>query len=185
MSIKTGSEWDKLIAMQNRLKEDSRTLLSLDELILISLYAQQDNPIYGKTVFVKEIFVIYEEIFKDLTNFLIQDGEYYAHKYGPYSEKVLETVDDMMWSGNVHIHGRRADQSKVYSLSEEGKERAKLLYEELPQEIQTKLTETRKELDQLGHNGIINHVYHNYEEYTSESNIKDEHKKINWGEQRL
>lgn len=185
MSANAGSEWYKLIAMQNKLKEDPRTLLSLDELILISLYAQQNNPIFGKTVFVKEIFVIYEEIFKNLTNFMIQDGEYYAYKYGPYSEKVEETVDDMMWSGNVHIHGRKADQSKVYSLSEEGKERAKLLYEKLPKEVQTKLTETRMELDQLGHNGIINYVYHNYEKYTSESNIKEEHKKISWGEQLL
>jgi len=176
------SVWVQLSKLQSQVSKDSKSLLSLDELILITLAAQPDKPIYGKTVFMKEIFVMYEEIFKNKTDFRIQDGEYYAYKFGPYSDKVVETANDLVWSGNMEVGSPRKDAGSVYRLTPEGEVRAQKLFAALPCNIQSELKKYRMELDELGHEGILNYVYHKYEKYTINSTIKNRHTKIKWGQ---
>jgi len=175
------SIWEQLSKLQNRVSKDSKNLISLDELILITLAAQPDKPIYGKTMFMKQIFVIYEEIFKNKSDFRIQDGEYYPYKFGPFSDKVVDTTNDLVWSGNMEIINPRKNAGAVYKLTPNGVIRGKILFNSLPKNYQDDLKEYRMELDELGNDGILNYVYHKYDQYTIKSTIKEKHKKTKWG----
>ncbi|WNY23738.1 hypothetical protein MmiHf6_10530 [Methanimicrococcus hongohii] len=175
------SVWEELAAIQDKLRDFDKAVLSLDELIMLVLYAQPDKPIKGKTVFVEEIFIIYDVFFKKNADFYVQNGEYYASESGPYSDKVVELASILRYSGLLVIENDRKDQDALYSLTKFGRIHAEELFLSLPEKMQTEIIEYRKNLDELGHKGILAYVQEKYENYIVKSVVKSKRLKIEWG----
>lgn len=149
---------------------------SLKDLIMILLYAQ-DNPIHGKTLLIKELFLLYKRVLSEKT----QDPKFVKYRFGPYSFHLMETVTTMNSDGYLEVKGRRNSNSESFRLTNKGKKHAKEIFNKLPTTTKKDVIKKRKGWDQLGTDGILNYVYTHYPSYKSKSVLKNRYKDIIWG----
>ena len=60
---------------------------SIPDLVLLVLGAQ-DKPVHGRTLLMKEVFLLYEEVLKDCS----EDPGFVKYRLGPYSFHVVEAL---------------------------------------------------------------------------------------------
>jgi hypothetical protein len=154
--------------------------LLLSDIILILLAAHDDKPIYGRTMFMKQIFLFTEEILKK-EKIEVQRPNFIPYIFGPYSFTVMETIDGLKYSGNIIIQGKKNSRKENFSLSDKARKKAKKLFAKLPKEIKKTIREKRIGWDQLGNDGILRYVYLNYPDYKEKSMLKERYSDIQWG----
>ncbi|MDH7506179.1 MAG: DUF4065 domain-containing protein [Candidatus Thermoplasmatota archaeon] len=152
----------------NKLKEEQ--IMSLSDLVLSLFYAHKDQPIRGMILLMKEIFLMQMEFVKE-ENIKLQNAEFIAYKYGPYSIDVDKIIDAMEDYGLLISRGRKSTNKEIFYLTRKGEERAEEAFGKLNKHQQEKLKDLRKGWDQLGVNGILKLVYTKYPNYTKESEI--------------
>lgn len=157
------------------MKEEARTLdFSPQEWMLILLGADNFSPIKGKTVFVKQLFVIGKELFPDLD----RDFKFYPHRYGPYSGVFEQNLRALVEAGLVDETSnfiytdtspekRRSD----FRLLPPGKQCASSLLGRLPQAPRMELEKQKRVMSRMGFWGLIHYVYSNYPRYSVASEI--------------
>ena len=134
--------------------------LNSEDQCLLLLYAST-KPIQGATVFMKEAFLLFKEKLREF-NIPSLSPHFIAYYYGPYSfdiEDAWHTLDDL---GLIKIEGQKSSKRESFYLTEEGKERAKEIFDSLPIELQNGLYGWRRGLDELGRDGILKLVYQEY-----------------------
>lgn len=141
-----------------------------EDISLILLYAL-DSPINGAIVFMKEAFLLFEEKLKEFKVPTLSP-KFISYHYGPYSFDIDESWNNLEQFGLIEITGKRSTPKEIFSLTSEGKEEAKKIFESLPKALQEELPRWRKGFDQL-QNGILKDVYLKYPQYTDKSKIKD------------
>ena len=141
-----------------------------EDISLILLYAL-DSPINGAIVFMKEAFLLFEEKLKEFKVPTLSP-KFISYLYGPYSFDIDESWNSLEQFGLIQITGKRSTPKEIFSLTIEGKEEAKKIFESLPKALQEELPCWRKGFDQL-QNGILKDVYLRYPQYTDKSKIKD------------
>lgn len=178
-SVITFEELSKLV---KELKVQSKPIITLKDMVLFLLYAQKDSPIYGRILLFKEVFLLYEELLKQYsTKMIIENPRYEPYKYGPYSFKLADLLDQLYWANLIGIKGKKNTRLEAFYITEKGIEEIKEKFESLPQELKEKIIELRKGWDQLGIDGILRYVYQKYPKYKIKSRIKDRYKDIMWG----
>lgn len=149
---------------------------SLHDLIMILLYAQ-DKPIHGRTLLIKELFLLYMRQLRNDT----QNPKFVPYRYGPYSFQLMESVNALNLSGYLQIAGRKNSKAESFTLTDKGKKIAKKIFDKLKKETKNKIIEQRKGWDQLGTDGILNYVYTHYPKYKKKSILKKRYKDVIWG----
>ncbi len=150
---------------------------SLQDLILILLVAR-DIPIHGRTLIMKELFLLYKRLLSNKT----QDPKFVKYRLGPYSFHLVEIIKIMNSDGLVEVKGRKNSNSESFKLTKKGKNDATKIFKKLPASIKKDIIKKRKGWDQLGTNGILNYVYSHYPSYKEKSILKNRYKDIIWGE---
>lgn len=146
--------------------------LSIKDAILILLFADSNNKIRGRFMFVKEAFLLTNRFFPDVFSRL---GFYPSH-YGPYSKLLLELVGQYSREGLIQIEeviNAYGGDSCKYSLTEEGKIAALSSFEKLSATLKETVIKKRTAWDRMGYSGILRLVYSEYPEYTINSKIMD------------
>jgi len=159
-------------------KEMSGRKILLTDAILLLLYAQPDNPIFGAVSMMKQIFLATHEIFDSDG---VQDGRFVPHYYGWYSFLVANDLQNLEFLGFIIRKGKRNTKLEQFQISEKGKQYIKDLFKSLPQDLQTTLKEKRKGWDQLGYRGMLRYMYTKYPESIEKSKLKETYKPIKWG----
>ena len=166
---------------KERFETIKRKKILLSEAILLLLYAQPDNPIYGRISLMKQVYLLIHEL---LGSEEVQNGGFVPYYYGWYSFKVINHLKNLQFLGYVERKGRRNTKSEQFRISEKGKERIRKLFSSLPEELQGTIREKRKGWDQLGCQGILNYTYAKYPESIQKSRLKERYKPIKWGRSR-
>lgn len=168
--------------VQNELKKQIKKSESLliSDVILILLYSHINKPIYGRTLIMKQLFLLYKEILEK-TDLKIQDPKFIPYIYGPYSFSVMQVIDDLFFSGNIIIKGRKNSRNEEFKISDNAIKKVSKKYSQLSDEIRDEIAEKRIGWDQLGIDGILRYVYLNYPKYKEKSKIKEKYEDIIWG----
>ncbi len=151
---------------------------SLFDTILLLLYADSSYPIDGKVKQQKEIFLSYKEVFSKLPEFKQVDFD--KKRYGPFSEEVDHTIDDMAFSNYIKIEGKKKPDTLRISITDKGKKFVSKKFSELPSEIQGELKKKRADWDSMSTSGIMNYVYLHYPEYRENALQKKRFKPLDW-----
>jgi len=170
------SDADKIL----KEKELEFSTFSLFDAILLLLYADKDIPIDGKVKQQKEVFLVYKEVFSKLPKFKQIDFD--KQRYGPFSEEVDDTIDDMAFSNYITIEGKKKPNTMNISISEKGIKHVTKKFVGLPPEIQNELKQKRVEWDSFNTQGIMNYVYLHYPKYLENAIQKKRFKPQNWSE---
>ena len=161
--------------------------LNIEDIIILLLgITEDDTPIYGRTLLVKEVFLTIKEVMQRYSiNY--QDPKFISYKYGPYSFNLIDAVESMTMRGYVIRDGKKGSKKEAFSLSDKGKNRYIQIKNKLKNkwpELIEDLKEKRRGWDELGTDGILKYVYQNYPEYLDRSAIYKKYEPINWGKGR-
>jgi hypothetical protein len=171
-------EFCKLIDQPD--SDDNQKLL-ISDLFLILLYAQNDKPIFGRTMLIKQLFLLYNEVFDKFHEISLQEPNFIAYDFGPYSFKSMKILDDLRFSKEICVDGKKNTKKESFSLTEKGANIAKQKFNTLPRPLQKDLKNKRIGWDQLGTRGILKYVYERYPDMKENSIIKKRYKDITWG----
>jgi len=151
--------------------EDVVNSLTNEEWVLSLLHANNGKPMNGKLMFVKQLFILANDIFPNLSDRF----KFYPSHYGPYSDVFARTVKELIKKDLVKVDTETEGKTKTYifTLTERGKKMAKSAFERLPQDYQETISRKRRGWDQLGYRGIVRFVYTKYPEYRIKSKILD------------
>jgi hypothetical protein len=153
---------------------------TVSDLVLILLYAHPDKPIFGRLLFIKEVFLLTKEII-DKESIKVQDVCFVPYRYGPYSFVLGNVLSNLEFLGYILRTGPKNAKGESFSLTDKGKKVAAPLWDKLSDNIKLKIQDGRIGWDELGREGILRHVYQNYHEFTKNSYIKGRYKTISWG----
>jgi len=165
------SEIDEIIKTQ---KEEIR--FTIGDVVLFLLYADNE-PIKGKIRQMKEVFLAFKEIFPAKG---FQPVVFEKRQFGPYSEEVEHTIEQLTFSNYVEIQGNKQSNDFILKLTPKGASFIKQKFVNLPKKIQDALKQKREEWDSFIPSGIIHYVYIHNEEFLENSVLKNRYRKIDW-----
>lgn len=166
------------ILQESKLEEISK--YSLFDTILLLLFADKEIPIDGKVKQQKEIFLAFKEVFSKIPNFKQVDFD--KKRYGPFSEEVDHTIDDMGFSNHIMIEGKKKPNTMSISITQKGITYIKEKFAELPPEIKQELKRKRANWDSMSTQGIMNYVYLHYPEYRENAIQRKRFKPLDWNQ---
>jgi len=154
--------------------------LLVRDLILLLLYAKKDKPIYGRTMLMKQVFLLFEEILKKY-DLKIQNPKFVPYRYGPYSFTVAKVAEDLAFAGYIKIEGKKNAKKERFIITDEGIREIEKKWKRLSESLKKEIKNHRISWDQMGPNGILKYVYTYYPAFKVKSKIKDKYKDIKWG----
>ncbi|MBA2858284.1 uncharacterized protein YwgA [Methanococcus maripaludis] len=161
---------------------DPEKIITVKDMILILFYSCKEIPIFGRIMFFKELFLLYEEILKNEKNLEVQKPEFKPYNYGPYSFDVADILEQLEWNEIIKRRGIKNRKTESFRLTEKGMLEIEEKFEKLNPELKEKIRSLRRGCDELGTDGILNYVYLNYPDYKEKSKIKNRYKEIIWGQ---
>lgn len=165
-------------------KQSNKKKVLIGDLILVLLCAHPDKPIFGRTMLIKQVFLLFEEVLSK-ADLEIQNPKFVPHNYGPYSFTVMQIVEDLWFSRFISVDGRKNSRKESFKLTLAGVERAKESFNKLSPNLQQNIQDKRVGWDQLGTDGILRYVYENYPDMKEKSKIKNRYKEIVWGNEGI
>jgi len=150
----------------------------LTDAILLLLYAQPDNPIFGRISMMKQVYLLTHEV---LNRDDVQDGRFVPYYFGWYSFQVINDVWNLEFLGYITRKGKLNSRLERFQISERGKKHISQLFSTLPEKLQITIKEKRKGWDQLGCDGILKYMYTKYPQSIERSRLKERYKPIRWG----
>lgn len=156
---------------------------TISDIILFSLYAQ-DKSVRGRTLLIKEIFLMEQEIFKDQK---AQDCRFVPYYYGPYSFHVANKLNHLIIAGFIQTKPVKGRKLNEYILTKKGERFIAKKYRSLPPKIREKMENLRMALDQFGSTKILNAIYldQKYRKYVIKSKIGNRYKLVTWGKNKV
>ena len=133
---------------------------TISDLVLVILGAQ-DKPVHGKTLLMKELFLLHKEVIKDASS----NPRFVKGRLGPHSWHI-ENALRMLHEGGV-LDRRRFQNSSVesFQLTPKGVKMAEKVLRKMYKSDQRLVSSKRKGWDQLGERGALNYIYTKYPEY--------------------
>lgn len=153
-----------------------RRTFSLSDLVLVILGAQ-DKPVHGRTLLMKEVFLLYEQVLKDRSS----DPKFVKYRLGPYSFHITDLLRTLALDGVLERHGSTNSRSESFRLTPKGTEMAEEVMKKMPDSERRLVSAKRMGWDQLGVRGILNYVYTKYPEYKEKSVVKKRYEDVIWG----
>lgn len=135
--------------------------------ILMLLYAQGNSekinePIEGSIKLMKELFLLEKEFGMNIFGFI-------AYDLGPCSFQVYVDIDSLKEEGFVNESSNKGKKHKTYSLSQHGINITEKLFEDLDNDVKSKILKIKKEFNSMNTHNLIVYVYKNYPEFTARS----------------
>ena len=147
--------------------------------LVLAILGAQDKPVHGRTLLMKEVFLLYEEVLKDRS----EDPGFVKYRLGPYSFHVVEALRVLDSDGVLERRGRPNANSESFRLTPRGSKMATKVLEKLSESEQKLVSEKRMGWDQLGVNGMLNYVYTKYPAYKEKSVVKNRYADVVWGQE--
>lgn len=169
--VLTLQEIDELIQTEN-----INFSYTLSDAILLLLYADR-KPIKGKTKQQKEVFLALNLVLNTLP---LQPITFKKHRFGPYSEEVDHTVDQLIFLNYLDTCGKKTSNDFSIQISASGMNYIKNKFKKLPPHIRLDLQHKRKQWDTHTTHGILNVVYTHFPDYLENSILKKRFKKLDW-----
>lgn len=164
----------RIMANKTESKQSSVLELSASEWMLCLLYVDNASPIRGKTAFVKELFVVGKELFRQVDRVF----GFYPHRFGPYSKEFEVNLSKLIANGcisessvRVYIDQQPDKVRSDYALLPRGLDEASRIVSRLSEMDRLRLAKYKRFLSNMGFWGLIHYVYSNYPEYTIASEI--------------
>ena len=154
------------------IEEMDATPLTAEDMSLL-LLVSTDRPVRGAISFMKELFLMLNEVLPRFELPVIPPN-FIPYHYGPYSFDIIDAWNNIEERGLVLRTGRRSTNKESFELTTEGRKAGRALFQELPGELQEFLPGWRRGLDELGNDGILKLVYSKYPSFTDKSKIRDE-----------
>ena len=149
---------------------------TLSDVILFLLYADR-NPIQGRIKQQKEVFLALKLVFDKLS---IQPVGFKKYRYGPYSEEVCDTIDQLVFSNHLEVSGKKTSNDFAIRISPSGMKYIKNKFSSLPDDIQKDLQRKREQWDTHSPKGILNVIYTHFPTYREKSVLKKRYEKLDW-----
>jgi len=167
-----------------KFKECKPISLTAVESILL-LLGSTGKPIHGRTLLMKELFLLQEEVLKKhLQNIPPEDMRFYGFRYGPYSSKVGKLLEELELLGYIERRGKKNTREESFSITDKGKRYIQRTLEQLPESLINEIRKHRIGWDELGIDGILRYVYEHYPEFLDRSELKEKYKGLTWGRGR-
>jgi uncharacterized protein YwgA len=149
---------------------------TLSDAILFLLYADR-KPIKGKIKQQKEVFLALKLVLDKLP---LQPIHFKKHRFGPYSEEVDHTIDQLVFSNHLEVAGKKTSNDFAIQISPNGMSYIKNKFNQLSPEIQEDLQRKREQWDTHSPQGILNVVYTHFPEYLENSVLKNRYEQLDW-----
>ncbi|MBC9988405.1 DUF4065 domain-containing protein [Haloferax sp. AS1] len=156
-----------------------------EETDLAFLLFNYADEVEGITRLQKLLFLLQEETeFKDVYENV--EIEFKPYKYGPFSEQIYDELELLISMGAIReVEAERADHlrdendtrghsNKRFVLTDRGRTIAKEVNRQLEDDLEGQFAEVISEHVDMDLEDLLRYVYQQYEEYTTESEIKDE-----------
>lgn len=137
-------------------------LTDLDVTILNLLASLNNSPIKGKVLFQKEVFLI-AKFDEEMWN----DADYVPHFYGPYSEPVENSANNLIALGLIK------EKDNAYLLTENGLKILQDFNKEKPNAIKEAIEDFKEFLNDLTNDELLLFIYVSYPEFAKESTVKE------------
>ena len=146
--------------------------LTANDWLLIFLKLNDRDPIKGRLMFVKMLFVANKEV---LDNKLDKVFNFYPDKHGPYSKVFAQSLLELKNKELIAEKLLKKDFSYTYTynLTEKGDSSIKNNFDSLDKSIQKRLSLLKKAFLEQGYMKVLRYVYQKYSEYTTASLIKE------------
>ena len=141
--------------------------------ILLTLYADNKAPVHDQLRLEKLLFLVQKEVIEGKgLNVGIEDYNFRAYKYGPFTEEVYDDVWSLKELGLVKIEER--GDTKVFSLTENGVRLVEniLQQNEYARKVLDAIEEIKRRWNKKSLKELLRYVYRNYPEYTEKSLIR-------------
>ncbi len=149
-------------------RADSNKLEKAKQLILSLIYANGKFPIRGKTVFIKQVFIIAKEIEPEIDPVL----EFYPYQIGPYSTVLARMLN--VWIREGIISADKVGRDWIFTLTEEGERIVKEFIAQIPSNQIDQISKMKSTTSEWGTQGILDYVYNRYPEYAITSRLRRE-----------
>jgi hypothetical protein len=158
-------------------KVESKALpvLSIPDWLLIWLALDGSRAIKGKTVFVKQMFIVAKEVVPQIFPMF----RFYGHRFGPYSKEFEAALQGLIEKGLVsekvieELEGFSSDRKRYdYSISQVGEKVAVGLMAKFPPETIQSLLGYKRVLSQMGYIGLLSYVYNTYPNFAEKSEFR-------------
>ena len=174
--------------------------IEIDDAIVLllgtSVPGLRDGEIQGITRLEKLVFLLENET--ESEKWLNQKAEFKPYNFGPFSEKIYQAVDMLSaaqliedsyspapddadtWEQRDHIGldngvgGTDPFTTRNFSLTERGRRYFEVLSKELPDDSLEEIRAFKKRFAFLPLRQLIRYVYQRYEDFTTESVIRDQ-----------
>lgn len=156
-----------------------------EETDLTFLLFNYAGEVEGVTRLQKLLFLLQEETeFKNVYENV--EIEFKPYKYGPFSEQVYDELELLISMGAIEEteaeeadylrdeNDTRGHSSKRFVLTDRGRTIAKEVNRQLEDDLEDEFAEIINEHVDMDLEDLLQYVYQQYEEYTTESEIKDE-----------
>jgi uncharacterized protein YwgA len=148
------------------------TKLNQSEWLLTLLYADNNAPIKGRTMFVKELFVMSKE---DAPN-IEEVFNFEPNKYGPYSSSFQNILTNLVKNGLVieeHLseEENEGNERYDYSLTKTGEMHAQTVRKKFSDKEWAILDSKKRMMERMGLWGLLHYVYTSYPDYTVRSEL--------------
>ena len=152
--------------MQRLLKKIAEKMTKLEKVLLYLMYAKNSEPINGKTMLQKEMFLIanYSEKIKEEANFI-------PHNHGAYSEAVELTMDRLKSYELINEKGY-----KIF-ISSNGKEVISLIEKEFDEEEKNFIIDFKEFMNPMTYMESLVYSYYSFPDFVTDSVIIDNVKK--------
>lgn len=171
--------------------------LEVDDTVVLLLGAPSHYPhltgrIEGITRLEKLVFLLEQE--GDLDDFLAETAEFEPYTYGPFSKKIYQAVETLEAYGLLieeNVYAETGDDTwesesiigaedpftyseRRFLLTQKGRRYYDALVSELPPDVPKQVGLLKDRFGAIPLRQLLRFVYLRYEEYTTESAIKDE-----------
>jgi uncharacterized protein YwgA len=173
--------YDEAKALLANSKCSENKMFLIRDLILYLLNSHPNKPIYGRTMLVKQIFLLFEEVIPEYQIYC-QNANFVPYDFGPYSFTVMQIVEDLRFSKLILVDGRKNSRKEAFHITQSGIEQISKMSNQLNSEFLKAIKQKRIGWDQLGTDGILRYVYEKYPDMKVNSKLKSKYKDITWGQ---
>lgn len=141
--------------------------------VLLTLYANDKAPIKDQLRLEKMLFLVQKEIIEGRgLSISVEDYNFRAYKYGPFTEEVYDDVWSLKELGLVKVEEK--GETKIFSLTEKGIRLVENLLKqnEYARRVLEAIEKVKGKWNSKDLKSLLRYVYRNYPEYTEKSLIK-------------
>ena len=123
----------------------------------------------------KQVFLALREILPEAD---VEPVKFEPKQFGPYSEEVEETIEQLAFANYVAISGRSRRDYKL-SITPKGRAYIASRFDALPHAVREKFAQKR-EWDTLTPTGMMHYVYVHNPKFLEKSVLKNRYKGMDW-----